>query len=150
MITEQAIVTRRDGKQVELKIKQESACGQCELNQGCGTGALGRLLGHRSRPLVIATDRDLHAGDRLLLGFSESALVTASLMIYGLPLLGMVIAGLIAAIVDAPEGLVTLASIVGFFLGFKSAVYFSKLLEHDLLSPYIIDVQVNPGPQSGS
>ena len=101
MITEQAIVTRCNGKQVELELQRGSACGQCELNRGCGTGALGRLLGKRSKPLVIETDHVLKPGDRLQLGLSESALVKASLTIYGLPLLGMVMAGLLASFARA-------------------------------------------------
>ena len=146
MITEQAIVTRCDGKRVELELQRGSACGQCELSQGCGTGALGRLLGKRSKPLVIETDRDLKPGDRLQLGLSESALVKASLTIYGLPLLGMVTAGLIASFAVVSEVLVALAACAGFIAGFKFARYLSLVLEHDRLTPYIVEIQVNPGP----
>lgn len=150
MITEQAIVTRREGNRVELELQRGSACGQCELNQGCGTGALGRLLGKRSKPLVIETDRELRPGDRLQLGLSESALVRASLTVYGLPLLGMVTAGLIASYVTVSEALVALAAGIGFVAGLKIASHITRVLEHDRLTPYIVDIQVNPGPQSGS
>jgi len=146
MITEQAIVTRRDGKRVELELQRGSACGQCELSQGCGTGALGRLLGKRSQPLVIETDRDLQPGDRLQLGLSESALVRASLTVYGLPLLGMVVAGLIASFAIESDVLIALAACAGFFGGYKFARYLSHPLEHDPLTPYIVDIRVNPGP----
>ncbi len=146
MITEQAIVTRRDGSRVELELQRGSACGQCELSQGCGTGALGRLLGKRSKPLVIETDRDLKPGDRLQLGLSESALVKASLTVYGLPLLGMVVAGLIASFAVVSEALIALAACVGFIGGFKFSSYLSRPLEDDLLTPYIVDIRVNPGP----
>jgi sigma-E factor negative regulatory protein RseC len=146
MITEQAIVTRRIGKQVELELQRGSACGQCEMNRGCGTGALGRLLGKRSRPLVIETEHVLKPGDRLQLGLSESALVKASLTIYGLPLLGMVAAGLLASFVALSEALVALVAGVGFVVGYKFAAYISRTLEHDRLTPYIVDIQVNPEP----
>jgi len=146
MITEQAIVTRCDGNRVELELQRGSACGQCELSQGCGTGALGRLLGKRSKPLVIETDRDLKPGDKLQLGLSESALVKASLTVYGLPLLGMVAAGLIASFAVVSEVLIALAAGAGFIAGFKLASYLSHPLEHDLQTPYIVDIQVNPGP----
>ena len=146
MITEQAIVTRCDGNRVELELQRGSACGQCELSQGCGTGALGRLLGKRSKPLVIETDRDLKPGDKLQLGLSESALVKASLTVYGLPLLGMVAAGLITSFAVASEVLIALAACAGFIAGFKLASYLSHPLEHDLLTPYIVDIRVNPGP----
>jgi sigma-E factor negative regulatory protein RseC len=146
MIIEQAIVTRCDGKRVELELQRGSACGQCELNRGCGTGALGRLLGKRSKPLVIETDQVLKPGDKLQLGLSESALVKASLTIYGLPLLGMILAGLLASFAGVSEALVALAACVGFIAGFKFASYLSRALEHDRLTPYIVDIQVNPEP----
>jgi sigma-E factor negative regulatory protein RseC len=150
MITESAIVTHRNGSRVELKLQRASACGGCELNQGCGTGALGRLLGHRSKPVVIETDRELEPGDQLVLGLSETTLVKASLTIYGLPLLGMVIAGLLAAWGGLADGFVALIAISGFFAGFKFATWLSISLEDDHFAPYIIDIQVNPGRQSGS
>jgi sigma-E factor negative regulatory protein RseC len=146
MITEQAIVIRCNGKQVELELQRGSACAQCELSQGCGTGALGRLLGKRSKPLVIETDQVLKPGDRLQLGLSESALVKASLTIYGLPLLGMVAAGLLASFAAVAEAWVALAAGVGFFAGFKLAAFLSRVLEHDRLTPYIVEIEVNPEP----
>jgi len=146
MITEQAVVTRRDGKRVELELQRGSACGQCELSQGCGTGALGRLLGKRSKPIVIETDRHLKPGDRLQLGLSESALVRASLTVYGLPLLCMVVAGLITSFAIESDVWITLAACAGFIGGYKLARYLSHSLEHDPLTPYIVEIRVNPGP----
>ena len=150
MITESAVVTRRDGKLVELELQRNSTCGQCELSKGCGTGALGRLLGHRSKPILIETDHDLKPGDRLQLGLSESALVKASLTIYGLPLLGMVCAGFLATLLTASEGLVVVAAIAGFFVGFKIAGFIIYSLEGPQFRPYIIDIHVNPGPHTRS
>lgn len=150
MITESAIVTRCNGKLVELELQRNSTCGQCELSKGCGTGALGRLLGHRSKPILIETEHDLKPGDRLQLGLSESALVTASLTIYGLPLLGMICAGLLTSLVTASEALVAVAAIVGFFVGFKIANFVTNSLEDPRFTPYIIDIHVNPDPGTRS
>jgi sigma-E factor negative regulatory protein RseC len=146
MITEAAVVTRCDHGKVEVRLERASACGNCELSQGCGTGALGRLLGNRSRPLVIPTEHKLEPGDRLLLGLSEAALVKASLTVYGLPLLAMVIAGLLAALFGWPDIWVASTSVAGFVLGYKLASHFTKKLEADHLSPYIVDIRVNPCP----
>ncbi|MBT8433401.1 MAG: SoxR reducing system RseC family protein [Gammaproteobacteria bacterium] len=150
MITESAVVTRRDGKLVELELQRNSTCGQCELSKGCGTGALGRLLGHRSKPILIETDHDLKPGDRLQLQLSEAALVRASLTIYGLPLLGMVCAGLLTRLLTASEGLVVLAAIAGFFAGFKLAGFITQSLEDAKFTPYISEIHVNPGPHTRS
>ncbi len=150
MITEAAVVTRCDDGQVEVRLRRASACGNCELSQGCGTGALGRLLGNRSRPLLIQTEQNLKPGDNLLLGLSEAALVKASLTVYGLPLLAMVIAGLLAALFNWSDIWVALSSVAGFLLGYKLASYFTQKLEADRLSPYIVDIRMNPGAESGS
>ncbi len=150
MITEQAIVTRRDGNRVELELERGSACGHCELNQGCGTGAIGRLLGRRGKPLVIETERDLNPGDRLQLGLPEAALVRASLVTYGLPLLLMLATGLVAAASGLAEGWIALASIAGFAIGFKLAARLTRSLEAYALTPYIMEIEVNPDARSGS
>lgn len=150
MITEQAIVTGRDGNRVEIELQRVSACGGCELNQGCGTGALGRLLGRRTKPLVIETRQDLKPGDHLELALSEAALVKASLLAYGLPLLCMIAAGLCAAALGAAELWVAILAVAGFYLGFKFAAHCTSVLEQGALIPYIVRIDVNPAQRSGS
>ncbi len=150
MLTEAAIVTRRDGGRVELELQRGSACGSCELSQGCGTGALGRLLGRRSQALFIETEQQLEPGDEVLLALSESALVKASLTLYGLPLLGLVMAGLLAVFAAAPEWLVVVAGVAGFYSGYRIAASLTNRLEDGRLTPYIVNIQVNPGPDAGS
>ncbi|MCP4334909.1 MAG: SoxR reducing system RseC family protein [Gammaproteobacteria bacterium] len=150
MLTEAAIVTRRDGRRVELELHRGSACGNCELSQGCGTGALGRLLGRRSRALFIETEQQLEPGDEVQLALSEAALVKASLALYGLPLLGMVLAGLLAASVAATEWLVVVAAVIGFYSGYRVAAFLTNRLEDGQLAPYIVNLEVNPGPDAGS
>ncbi len=150
MITEQAIVTRRDGNRVEIELERTSACGKCELNQGCGTGAVGRLLGRRSRPLVIETEHNLSPGDRLRLGLPETALVRASLVSYGLPLLFMIAAGLLVSAFGLAEGWVALFSIAGFAAGFNLSARLARKLEAYDITPYILEVEVNPDTRTGS
>ncbi len=143
MITEQAVVTRRDGARIEVKLLRESACGGCELGKGCGTGALGRLLGNRSRPLSIECGEPLQPGDRIELQLSESALVRASLALYGLPLVGMLAAGVAAALAGLPEPAVAVISICGFYLGFKLSSRYAARLDRDDVKPRVADIRAN-------
>jgi len=147
MLTESARVIRRDGDRVELELQRVSACDNCELGQGCGTGALGRLLGRRSRPLVIETDQDCHAGDRVMLALPESALVRASLLLYGLPLLGLLLGGLVAMLFALAEWLVVAAAGLGLFAGCKVAAHAAKRIELSGQAPYIRQISVNPAPE---
>jgi len=145
MLTESARVIRRDGNRVELELQRVSACGNCELSQGCGTGALGRLLGQRSRPLVIETDQDCRAGDQVVLAMPESALVHASLLLYGLPLLGLLLGGLGATLFALTEWLVVATAGFGLFAGCKVAARVARRIEMAGQAPYIKEIGVNPG-----
>lgn len=143
MITEQAVVTRRDGRRIEVRLLRQSVCGDCELGKGCGTGALGRLLGNRNRPLSVECGEPLEPGDRIELQLSESALVRASLVIYGLPLIGMLAAGVAAALAALPELAVAATSICGLLLGIKLSSRFAARLDREGVKPRVVDIRTN-------
>ena len=144
MLSESARVIRSDGRRVELELQRASACGNCEMNQGCGTGALGRLLGKRSRPLVIESDRHYQPGDEVEVVLPESSLVQASLLVYGLPLAGMLVAGLLASATSDSEWLVAIASLCGFTAGYLFATRRASALEARGMTPHIRGMRTTP------
>ena len=150
MLTESARVLRRDGRRVELELQRGSACTGCELSEGCGTGALGRLLGHRMRSLIIETDQACEPGDEVLLSLPEAALVKVSLLLYGLPLLGLLGGGLLAVSLALQEWLVVAGAVLGLYAGFRLATQWAQKLEQREHTPYISDIRVNRGPVEGS
>jgi len=149
MLTETAKVIRRHGSHVELELQRGSACGSCELSQGCGTGALGRLLRRRSRPLVIETDQDCNPGDEVQLQLPEGSLVQASLLIYGLPLLAMVLAGLLASAAFDSDWLVAIVAVGGFVIGLVIAAIYATRLEQRGMAPNIREIGMNSSKAAG-
>ena len=99
---------------------------------------------------MIDSDQDCEPGDQVVLELPESALVRASLLLYGLPLLGLLLGGLLAALLALPEWLVAVIAFCGLFAGFKIAARFTQRLEQAGQAPYIRAMRVNPGPDSGS
>ena len=152
MITEPAIVRRAVGPRVELELQRDSSCGGCELRDGCGVGALGRLLGRRRKSLLVDTDRSLRPGDRVLLGMPEAALVRLSLLVYGLPLAGLLGGALLPALLwpAAPDALAVACGAAGFAVGAKLVAWRSAWLPRGQLLPKIVDIEVNPANRSGS
>jgi len=150
MLTETARVISRDGNRVVLELQRGSACGHCEMSQGCGTGALGRLLGKRLRPLVIETEKDCQPGDEVELALPEASLVRASLLVYGLPLLGMLLGGSTASLFYVSDWLVPVASIAGFAAGFGCAVICTSRLEDRDMAPHIRGIRLNSAELSRS
>lgn len=152
MINEQAIVRRATGAQAELELERDSSCGGCEARDGCGVGALGRLLGRRRNSLVIDTDRRLLPGDRVVLALPERALVRLSLLVYGLPIAGLLGGALLPAALwaDAPDAVAVVGGAAGFCIGAKLAARRSARLPREAVVPKIVDIEVNPANRSGS
>ncbi|MCP3688155.1 MAG: SoxR reducing system RseC family protein [Gammaproteobacteria bacterium] len=148
MLKEQATVVRVVDRQVELEISRKSACGNCELRQGCGTGAIARLLGHRNKPVVIKSDIDLEAGDRLVLGLPDSGVLGASLLIYGLPLFIMVVASSLSHwITDGSELMTVIAAVAGFLSGFLTSATLATKVFSRQFYPQVLQVNGEPNQQ---
>ncbi|MCZ6882665.1 MAG: SoxR reducing system RseC family protein [Gammaproteobacteria bacterium] len=145
MIEEQAIVSGLEGDLAIIRMQRQNACSHCELNKGCGTGAIGRLLGHRSKPLAIRNDYDLKAGDRVLVGLPDRAFLNASLLIYGLPLVALIGGGLIAQWAFAGSELsVFIFSTAGFFAGLWFSGQIAKNHFSQQFNPRILEVGSEP------
>ena len=145
MIEEQAIVIQTRGNHVEIQMQRQSACNHCDLNRGCGTGAIGRLLGHRSKPLIIETSLPLKMGDQVVLGMPDSSFLTASLLIYGLPLFTLVCSAMLGQLLfNGSEGLVLGFALAGFVAGLAFSAKKAKTRFSTEFSPRILQINSEP------
>jgi len=87
MIEEQAIVVGVERDHVLLEIIRGKPCGLCGQTRGCGVSIWGRLLGHRNSVLRVSNQINAQAGDSVIVGVDEKALLLSSLTAYGVPLL---------------------------------------------------------------
>jgi sigma-E factor negative regulatory protein RseC len=145
MIEEKAIVTGVVDDLAMIQMQRQSACSHCELSRGCGTGALGRLLGHRSRPLTISNKYSFKTGDRLVIGMPDKAFLNASLLIYGLPLLGMMAGGLLAQWLFGKSEMVTIIlAISGFACALAYLAYIARGRFSRQFNPVILKYNGEP------
>lgn len=89
MIEEQARVNCVHGNIADIVIEKQSACGSCSANSGCGTSVLSRWFPSRQLTLSLPNIVDAKSGDTVVLGMDESMLQRSSLMLYALPLGGL-------------------------------------------------------------
>lgn len=84
------IVSIGDGKAM-VEVERKAACPRCASGKGCGAG----LLSGSTRPTLlevsVASRQQYREGDEVRLTLEPSRLMHASLLVYGLPLLGMVV-----------------------------------------------------------
>lgn len=113
MIEEIATVVAVHSHGVEVSCFSKSACGQCRQNSTCGTGLVSQALPGRDHRFVIATGLVLQPGQQVRIGIPEHSLITGALLIYLLPLLFLLTAGILTGLAGLSEG----ATIVGAFAG---------------------------------
>jgi sigma-E factor negative regulatory protein RseC len=140
MIVEQAKITRISTGGVEVELLNQSGCNQCELQKGCGTGAIGKLLGNRQKPLFIAAAPGMRIGDKLIIGVSEHNLYFVCLLVYGLPLISMIISAIILTLLGMSEFLIVLMSIMVLLMAFGLISRLSNTIFVDSFKAKILPV----------
>lgn len=119
MVEQEARVIAVEGDQLVLEAETKSSCQACEVKSGCGTSVLSRWVGKKFTRFHATNTVDARAGDQVVVGLSETALVRGSLSIYLLPLLGMIIVALAADIlmptdIGARDLILALSGFAGF------------------------------------
>lgn len=94
MITETGTVIALKGEQVWVQTIRQSACQSCSARSGCGQRVLASASGGRANQVLVKNSVDARVGDEVTLGIDEQALLSASLLVYAMPLLLMVLASI--------------------------------------------------------
>jgi sigma-E factor negative regulatory protein RseC len=84
-----------------LEIEIQAACPRCAEGKGCGAGLFN---GPRERNLQLDVPGDLalSAGDRVYLEVSDSGILRAAVLAYGMPLAGVLLSLALARLVLGP------------------------------------------------
>ena len=119
MIEEQATVIAVSDELAEVATTRHSACGSCAASSGCGTSFPQRRLTFRLHNRI-----DARVGDTVIVGLNEGALQRSSLLLYGLPLVGL-LAGAIAGeqVAAALAGPSELGGVLGGLSGLIAALW---------------------------
>jgi len=91
MITETGKVVALKGDRAWVQTIRTSACQSCSARSGCGQRALASVSGGRANQILVANTVDARVGDEVVIGVDEQSVLTASLAVYGLPLVLMVL-----------------------------------------------------------
>lgn len=94
MITETGTVIALKGEQVWVQTIRQSACESCSARSGCGQRVLASVSDGRANQVLVHNAVNARVGDEVTLGIDEQALLAASLVVYAVPLLLMVLASI--------------------------------------------------------
>jgi sigma-E factor negative regulatory protein RseC len=119
------------GDRILVEPAMERGCGGCPARAGCGSGVLAGLFGRRSRRFEAVSEQPHDPGDRLVVGIPRGSLTRGALLVYLLPLIGMMLAALVAELIVARsaqygEGLVVISALLGFGAGLLPAWLYGR------------------------
>ncbi len=118
MIEQEAQVVRADADHAVISIVKQSACGSCKAKSGCGTSVVSSLFPQRRQELRLANPIGAKAGDRVIIGLPEAGLQRASLRLYGIPLLGLLVGAALGDRWGGSEPMAIAAGLLGIVIGF--------------------------------
>lgn len=119
MITENGtVIALKDGR-VWVQTIRQSACESCSARSGCGQRVLASATGGRANQVLVENTVRANVGDEVTLGIDEQALLGASLIVYALPLLLMVLASIAGhRLSDGADSWAILGAMLGLAAGF--------------------------------
>lgn len=91
MITETGRVIALKGERAWVQTIRSSACESCSARSGCGQRVLASASGGRANQVLVSNHLGADVGDEVTVAIEESALLSASLLVYALPLLLLVL-----------------------------------------------------------
>ena len=95
MIEEIGTVVAVEGDHVWLETQVKTTCGSCKASESCPTSTVAKAFSPKAEHIYLQVPCELSIGQQVKIGISESALLYASLMVYVIPLLLMILSAML-------------------------------------------------------
>jgi len=121
MITETGRVVAIRGGKAWVQTIRASACESCSARSGCGQRVLASASGGRANQILVNNHLQACVGDEVTVAIDESALLSASLLVYALPLLLMLLGAVLGQYwVPSQDAGAIAGAVAGLVAGFGS------------------------------
>lgn len=145
MLTEHGIVIAYEGGLATIKCQRQGGCKACSAKDSCGSAALADLTSEKKNKtdhvFIIETLTPLRIGQRVEIGLKEKALILASLLLYTVPLLTLVITAIVSQYFFRNElvctAIIFACTTICFFI---VKLYANKLERHPSYQPILLRV----------
>lgn len=121
MITETGKVVALKGDRAWVRTIRASACQSCSARSGCGQKVLASASGGRANQVLVENLIGASVGDEVTLGIDEQALLGASVMVYAVPLLLMVVGSLCGHFLSGGDAGAVAGAFAGLAAGFLAS-----------------------------
>lgn len=122
MIKEQGTVLSIHDQIAEVETIRTSSCDSCRARHGCGHRAIAKVSNSNRMLMKAIAPEGLEVGQNVVVGIPEDTLLQASLYMYAVPLVGLVLGAALPSVFTEQ----TLFSIVGAISGFAGGLWVAK------------------------
>lgn len=114
MIEEIGTITAVDQDHICVETQIKTTCSGCEANDNCGTGVVAKAFAPKTERLIFRCDAKATVGQKVRLGIPETALLSASLMVYMIPLFVLIVSAVLGQSLLPAIGLGHEGFVIGF------------------------------------
>jgi sigma-E factor negative regulatory protein RseC len=120
MIEEQVVIISISNDGAWVEGIQQSACGSCSAKAGCGQHAMRQLGRKVTLWLPLQDINEFTVGQQVVVGLPEGAILRSTLVLYGLPLIALVLGAIVGHFAAGEIGSI-ISSVLAMVLGFQLA-----------------------------
>lgn len=126
-----------------LRCEQRSGCSGCQSSSSCGTRVLNKLGPQVIHDLQISVEHPLSVGQRVELGIPESGVLLSALLVYLVPLLGILLFSSLFYYLIGSDLAAIAGAAIGGVLGFLAAHFYARKVSTSVLvHPIILQVTI--------
>ena len=112
-----SFIADQQGRRAVIDVDNSAVCPRCAAGKGCGAGLLAGTPKSRRVEVAVRPDLSLVKGDRVELVLATDRLLRATLISYGLPLLGALLLAAIAGLLELSDAAAAVATVAGIGAG---------------------------------
>lgn len=143
MIEQEARVAAIEGDEALVVIARQTSCSGCQAKSGCGTSLVSDMFPSRQMTVRLSNSQQARVGDRVVVGLPESGLQLASLLLYGVPLLSLLVGAIgTQSLADSLGWGAEPAAIIGGLSGMALGLYAVRRLSQLRLWPVMRPVML--------
>ncbi|MGR0280111.1 SoxR reducing system RseC family protein [Marinomonas dokdonensis] len=127
MIEESGTVLATEAGYAEVETIRTSSCTACRARHACGHHAIAQVSSTNRMRMKAIDPLQVSVGQKVIVGIPEDTLLQASMWMYMVPLLGLVIGAVLPSLWGGSAGIAVVLSILGFIAGLAFAKHKAKL-----------------------
>lgn len=117
MIEEVGIVVGIDDKIAEIEIVRTSACSACKAKAACGHHAIAQVSSKNRMRLFAIDLLASKVGQEVIVGIPENTLLKASLLMYLVPIIGLVVGAIVSSLFTDQPFVAAISTVLGLLIG---------------------------------